>query len=476
MASAATCSNPCVASLQPFGAEHSNQGYVCSSVPVVENRFSITLVPGLATAPPPPTDLIELAFARTALAELHAARRRRRAAERLDRAAPAGLLHPRRRHGHLSRPRPGPGRRVQPAARRAGGRRRVRRGGGRPRRAPAASAATPPSRCCSSPPWPRAPCWRATCSPPAWAWTRCCSEACSGSRAATSRRRPWSRRSPSPARCWWARRGPPPASTARPRARSGLPIRRADLLLLGLVAATVVAALPAVGALLVTSLLVVPAAVARLLSERLRPMLALAVALALVQGVLGLYLALWLDVPARPRGRGGRALCSSASRRRCDERLRGPRRGARRRLRHRPERARGRGLRARARHVAGRARPQRRREDHPVPGAGRRPAGPQRKRGGGRPPRAASPGRPPPARLPGERAGRGADGDARQWPLVAAAPARRARGRRGGPRAGGAGGKRPRALRDALRRPAPARAAGPGAGARRCGACSSTSR
>ncbi len=83
-------------------------------------------------------------------------------------------------------------------------------------------------------------------------------------------------------------------------AGAGVPVRRADLLLLGLVAATVVAALPAVGALLVTSLLVVPAAVARLLTGRLRSLLALAVALALAQGVAGLYLALWLDVPPGP--------------------------------------------------------------------------------------------------------------------------------------------------------------------------------
>ena len=79
-----------------------------------------------------------------------------------------------------------------------------------------------------------------------------------------------------------------------------MPTRRADLVLLGLVAATVVAALPAVGALLVTSLLVVPAAVARLFSDRLRTLLALAVGLALAQGVLGLYLALWIDVPPGP--------------------------------------------------------------------------------------------------------------------------------------------------------------------------------
>ena len=44
----------------------------------------------------------------------------------------------------------------------------------------------------------------------------------------------------------------------------------------------------------------VPAAVARLLSDRLPVMLASAVALALVQGVCGLYVALWLDLPPGP--------------------------------------------------------------------------------------------------------------------------------------------------------------------------------
>lgn len=81
---------------------------------------------------------------------------------------------------------------------------------------------------------------------------------------------------------------------------AGVPVRVADLLLLALVAVTVVAALPAVGALLVTSLLVVPAAVARLLSDRVRNVFLIAVAVALVQGVAGLYLALWVDVPPGP--------------------------------------------------------------------------------------------------------------------------------------------------------------------------------
>jgi manganese/iron transport system permease protein len=80
----------------------------------------------------------------------------------------------------------------------------------------------------------------------------------------------------------------------------GLPAGRADLLLLGLVAAAVVAALPAVGALLVTSVFVVPAACARLLTDSVRAMLPCAVAIAVGQGALGLYLAYWLDTPPGP--------------------------------------------------------------------------------------------------------------------------------------------------------------------------------
>jgi ABC-type Mn2+/Zn2+ transport system permease subunit len=80
----------------------------------------------------------------------------------------------------------------------------------------------------------------------------------------------------------------------------GLPVGRADLLLLGLVAAAAVAAIPAVGALLVTAVYVLPAAAARLLTTSVRGLVACALALALAEGVIGLYLAYWLDVPPGP--------------------------------------------------------------------------------------------------------------------------------------------------------------------------------
>ena len=80
----------------------------------------------------------------------------------------------------------------------------------------------------------------------------------------------------------------------------GVPVRRADFLLLALVAVSAVAALPAVGALLVTSIFVVPAAVARLFARDVRALLIGAVSTAAALGVLGLYVSLWLDVPPGP--------------------------------------------------------------------------------------------------------------------------------------------------------------------------------
>src|SRR4051812_33530052 len=74
----------------------------------------------------------------------------------------------------------------------------------------------------------------------------------------------------------------------------------ADALLLALVAATVVASLPAVGALLTASLFIVPAATVRLAAPSVPALLAGSVALALAEGVAGAYLALWLDAPPGP--------------------------------------------------------------------------------------------------------------------------------------------------------------------------------
>jgi manganese/iron transport system permease protein len=80
----------------------------------------------------------------------------------------------------------------------------------------------------------------------------------------------------------------------------GIPVRRANLLLLAVIGLAAVAALPAVGALLVTALFVVPAAIARLFAANVPQLLLLSVLTAAALGLLGLYLSLWLDVPPGP--------------------------------------------------------------------------------------------------------------------------------------------------------------------------------
>jgi ABC-type Mn2+/Zn2+ transport system permease subunit len=77
----------------------------------------------------------------------------------------------------------------------------------------------------------------------------------------------------------------------------GAPVGLADALLLGLVAVAVVTALPAVGALLTTALFIVPAATARLVARSVPGLLVTSVAVAALQGVVGVYVALWADVP-----------------------------------------------------------------------------------------------------------------------------------------------------------------------------------
>jgi ABC-type Mn2+/Zn2+ transport system permease subunit len=80
----------------------------------------------------------------------------------------------------------------------------------------------------------------------------------------------------------------------------GLPAARAELALLALIAVSVVAAIPAVGALLVTAIFVAPAAGALLVARSVRSLIGVAIALAGAEGALGLYVSLWLDVPPGP--------------------------------------------------------------------------------------------------------------------------------------------------------------------------------
>lgn len=97
----------------------------------------------------------------------------------------------------------------------------------------------------------------------------------------------------------------------------GVRAARGDWLLLALLGAAVVAVLPAVGALLVSTLLVVPAATARLLTRSLRALLATAVALAAAESTAGLLLAYHLDLPPGPAiatvGGSGFALAALAT-------------------------------------------------------------------------------------------------------------------------------------------------------------------
>ena len=113
-------------------------------------------------------------------------------------------------------------------------------------------------------------------------------------------------------RSWTATGFDPGASAAL-----GLPTRRADGLLLALVAVAAVAALPAVGALLVASLFVTPAATARLFSSSVNGLLAGSVLVAGALGASGLYASFWLDLPPGPTvavlGAAGYALCAAVT-------------------------------------------------------------------------------------------------------------------------------------------------------------------
>jgi len=87
-----------------------------------------------------------------------------------------------------------------------------------------------------------------------------------------------------------------------PGAAGPLGVRAAtgDAALLLVIALAVVAVLPAVGALLVGTLLVLPAATARLLGRTVREVQLIAIALALLEGAGGLLLAYHLDLPPGP--------------------------------------------------------------------------------------------------------------------------------------------------------------------------------
>ena len=91
----------------------------------------------------------------------------------------------------------------------------------------------------------------------------------------------------------WTVAGFDPTSARALGVRSALP----DAALLALVALVAIAALSAIGALLATALLVVPAATTRLVFSRLRPWQLASVALAALEGAVGLWISVEANAP-----------------------------------------------------------------------------------------------------------------------------------------------------------------------------------
>lgn len=81
-------------------------------------------------------------------------------------------------------------------------------------------------------------------------------------------------------------------------ASAGYPVFRLELLLLLLVTLTVVFSLQAIGNLLVLSLLITPAAAARVLTDRLNRMLLLSMLISSGSGIVGLYISFHWDLSA----------------------------------------------------------------------------------------------------------------------------------------------------------------------------------
>jgi manganese/iron transport system permease protein len=79
-------------------------------------------------------------------------------------------------------------------------------------------------------------------------------------------------------------------------AASGLPVAFLEYLLLALLGVTIVVSIQAVGIIMVVAMLVTPAATAQLVVVRFDAMMRLAVALAAISAVLGLYLSFYLNL------------------------------------------------------------------------------------------------------------------------------------------------------------------------------------
>lgn len=76
---------------------------------------------------------------------------------------------------------------------------------------------------------------------------------------------------------------------------SGLPARAIYVLLLSLMALTIVLSIKVVGIILVSALIVIPAAAAYQWTEDFRRMMALAVIVGDLSAIVGLFLSYWLD-------------------------------------------------------------------------------------------------------------------------------------------------------------------------------------
>jgi manganese/iron transport system permease protein len=80
----------------------------------------------------------------------------------------------------------------------------------------------------------------------------------------------------------------------------GLPVRWLHYGLLTLLSLTIVAALTAVGIVLVIALLVAPGAIAYLISKRFGPMMVIATAVSVLSSLLGIYLSFFIDSAPAP--------------------------------------------------------------------------------------------------------------------------------------------------------------------------------
>lgn len=79
-------------------------------------------------------------------------------------------------------------------------------------------------------------------------------------------------------------------------AASGLPVQALDYLLLGLVGVAIVVSIQAVGIIMVVAMLVTPAATGQLLVDRFWDLVKVAIGVAVVAAVSGLYLSFYLNV------------------------------------------------------------------------------------------------------------------------------------------------------------------------------------